>query len=76
MAVEETEVRVTALEAEVARLKQRLSESTERNGHWVDRVYGTFDGDPDSLEAMRLGRKYSQSRRPKPAKPPTKQRKR
>ena len=68
MAVQEIEVRVTALEAEVARLKQRLNESTEPKGHWVDRVYGAFAGDPDFLEAMRLGRKYRESLRPKPAK--------
>ena len=66
MAVREIELRVTVLEAEVARLKQRLDESTEPKRHWADKVYGASADDPDFLEAMRLGRKYRESLRPKP----------
>ena len=68
MAAEEIELRVAALEAEVARLRQRLEKPVETKKHWVDEVYGAFAGDPDFLEAMRLGRKYRESLRPKPKK--------
>jgi hypothetical protein len=74
-AVIKLESRVAALEAEVGRLKQRLEEPAEPKTHWVDKVYGAFAGDPDFLEAMRLGREYRESLRPKPAKRPTKRRK-
>jgi hypothetical protein len=76
MAVPEIETRVAALESEVARLKQRLEDSTEPKGHWVDKVYGAFADDPAFLEAMSLGRKYRESLRPKPAKRRAKPRKR
>lgn len=68
MAVHEIELRVAALEAEVARLKQQLESPVQSKGHWVDKVYGAFADDPDFLEAMRLGRKYRESLRPSPAK--------
>jgi hypothetical protein len=72
MAVAEIELRIAALEAEVAQLKQRQEESAEPKPHWVDKVFGAFADDPDFLEAMRLGREYRKSQRPKPAKRPTK----
>ena len=68
MAVAEIELRLAALEAEVAELKQRLEQPAEPRRHWVDKVFGSFAGDPDFLEAMRLGRKYRESQRPKAAK--------
>ena len=68
MAAAEIELRVAALEAEVALLKQRLDEPAETKKHWVDEVYGAFAGDPDFLEAMRLGRAYRESLRPKQTK--------
>ncbi len=68
MAAPKIESRVAALEEDVALLKQRLSESVEPDKHWVDSVYGVFADDPDFLEAMRLGRKYRDSLRPKSAK--------
>ncbi|HKQ77076.1 MAG TPA: hypothetical protein VJ810_25495 [Blastocatellia bacterium] len=68
MAVAEIEIRLAALEAEVAELKQRLEQPTESRRHWVDKVFGAFADDPDFLEAMRLGRKYRESQRPKAAK--------
>jgi len=80
MAAAEIELRLAALEAEVSELKQRLEQSAEPKQHWVDKVFGAFADDPDFLEAMRLGRKYRESQRPKAAKPstkrPAKQRKR
>ena len=78
MAAPKIELRVAALEEDVARLKQRLRESAEPDRHWVDSVYGVFADDPDFLEAMRLGRQYRDSLRPKSAnraaKPTLKQR--
>ena len=68
MAVHEIELRVAALEAEVARLKQQLESPAQSKGHWVDKVYCAFADDPDFLEAMRLGRKYRKSLRPRPIK--------
>jgi hypothetical protein len=68
MAVAQIELRVEALEAEVASLRQRLEEPVEPRKHWVDLVYGAFAGDADFLEAMRLGRQYRESLRPKPRK--------
>ena len=68
MVVPEILLRIAALESEVARLKQRLEETAESKRHWVDDIYGAFANDPDFLEAMRLGRKYRESLRPKPAK--------
>jgi hypothetical protein len=73
MAAAEVELRLAALEAEVAQLKQRLEENVEPKKHWVDKVAGAFADDPDFLEAMRLGREYRESLRPKPAKRSTKQ---
>ncbi len=74
MAVPEIELRVAALETEVAHLKQRLEEPVGVKKHWVDAVYGAFADDPDFLEAMRLGRKYRDSLRPKPTKRAAKRR--
>ncbi|GEM_PF-407486 len=74
MAVPEIELRVAALETEVAHLKQRLEEPVVAKRHWVDDVYGAFADDPDFLEAMRLGRKYRDSLRPKPPKRTSKRR--
>ena len=67
MAAPEIESRVAALEAEVARLKERVEKPTPR-GDWLDEIYGTFDNDPIYEEAMRLGREYRESLRPKPAR--------
>jgi hypothetical protein len=72
MAVPKLELRLAALEAEVAQLKQRMDEPAEAKQHWVDKVFGVFADDPDFLEAMRLGRKYRESQRPKAAKRRTK----
>ncbi len=68
MAVLEIELRVAALEAEVSRLKQRLVTVTQPAKPWWQEIYGTFANDPMYEEAMRLGREYRESLRPKPAK--------
>ena len=66
MAVAELELRLAALEAEVAQLKQQLRPPADAKKHWVDDIRGVFANDPDFLEAMRLGRQYRESLRPKP----------
>jgi hypothetical protein len=78
MAVRQIEARVAVLEAQVAELRKKLenpdvgAKSSERlanpKKHWVDKVAGAFADDPEFLEAMKLGRKYRESLRPKTAK--------
>lgn len=65
MAVPELKQRVTALEAEVARLKERVEKAVPSRGDWLDEIFGVFDNDPIYEEAMRLGREYRESLRPK-----------
>ena len=69
MAAPEIESRVAALEADVAQLKERV-EMVVPPGDWLDAIYGAFDNDPIYDEAMRLGREYRESLRPKPARKP------
>jgi hypothetical protein len=68
MAVPEIEHRVAALEAEVARLKEQLEKALPVQGDWLDEIYGAFENDPIYDEAMRLGREYRESLRPKAAR--------
>jgi hypothetical protein len=58
--------RVAALEAEVARLKARLEGTGEPADPWLEMVWGAFANDPMYAEAMRLGREWRESFRPKP----------
>lgn len=70
MAVPEIEHRVATLEAEVARLKEQFERAVPKQGDWLDEIYGAFENDPVYEEAMRLGREYRESQRPKaPRKP-------
>jgi hypothetical protein len=66
MAVPGIEDRVAALEAEMARMKAQLEKVVPAQRDWLDEVYGAFEGDPIFEEAMRLGREYRESLRPKP----------
>jgi hypothetical protein len=59
------EERVAALEAEVARLKQERANATLGRQPWWEEIRGRFKGDPLYAEAMRLGREYRESLRPK-----------
>jgi hypothetical protein len=59
------EERVAALEAEVARLKQERVSTAEAQRPWWNEIWGTFKDDPHYEEAMRLGREYRESLRPK-----------
>ena len=68
MATGSLEDRLATLESEVASLRERM-QSAERTGKpWWEQIAGTFANDPIYEEAMRLGRQYRQSLRPKPAK--------
>ena len=70
MAVPGIEHRVAALEAEMARVKEQLEKAVPSQGDWLDEIYGAFENDPIYEEAMRLGREYRESLRPKaPRKP-------
>jgi hypothetical protein len=66
MAVPGIEHRVAALEADVARLKEQSAKAVPAQGDWLDGIYGAFENDPIYEEAMRLGREYRESLRPKP----------
>jgi hypothetical protein len=68
MAVPGIEHRVAALESEVARLKEQLAKAVPAHGDWLDEIYGAFENDPIYEEAMRLGREYRESLRPKAAR--------
>ena len=60
------EERVAALETEVGQLKRQKAETTSQNAapSWR-KVVGVFKDDPEFEEAMRLGREYRESLRPK-----------
>lgn len=72
MAVPEIELRLTALEAQVKQLTQQLAVVVAPDKPWWQEIYGTFAEDPLHEEAMRLGREYRESLRPKAAKQPAK----
>jgi len=55
MSSADLETRVSALEAELAKLKAEISTSSGRQGPWWDEISGIFANDPAFEEAMRLG---------------------
>ncbi len=57
------EERVALLEAEVARLKNKV-ESDSSSKPWWERITGTFADNPAYNEAMKLGREYRESLQP------------
>ena len=65
MSNNQLEKRLTALEAEVALLKEQ-QQSAAKSLPWWKATRGTFANDPMFEEAMRLGREYRESLRPKP----------
>ena len=67
-AIEKLEQRLTALEAEVAKLKEQGKNGVSDTRPWPEKIFGTFANDPDYEEAMRLGREYRESTKPKPRK--------
>ena len=60
------EPRVAALEATVEQLQRKLELVTSETGPWWEHIVGAFADDPAFEEAMRLGREYRESLRPKP----------
>ena len=68
MATGSLEDRVTALEKELAHMKARLKSTEHASPDWLDKICGSFTNDPIYEEAMRLGREYRESLRPKPKK--------
>jgi hypothetical protein len=58
------EQRVAALEAEVTRLQSQMQAMQTTQPGW-EQIAGTFQHDPMYEEAMRLGRQYRQSLRPR-----------
>jgi hypothetical protein len=60
--------RLQALEAEVAQIKVLLTRLAKSEVPWWKKIVGTFANDPAYDEAMRLGREYRESLRPKPRK--------
>jgi hypothetical protein len=58
------EQRVATLEAEVAKLKSQM-EGMQTTQPWWEQIAGTFQHDPMYEEAMRLGRQYRRSLRPR-----------
>lgn len=62
MSSKDLEKRLTALEKEVADLKEKLG---EKKTPWWKAIVGQFENDPYYEEAMKLGRQYRESTRPK-----------
>jgi Protein of unknown function (DUF1192) len=64
MASENLEERVAALEAEVAQLKDQIVNRGAKKAGW-EAIVGTFLNDPYYEKAMKYGRQYRDSLRPK-----------
>ena len=65
MSLKSLEERVSALEDEVVRLKKQTNGSSDPALPWWEKIYGKYANDPAYEEAMRLGREYRESLRPK-----------
>ena len=65
------EERIAMLETKVETLEEKLATDAVAVKPWWENIVGAFAGDEDFLEAMRLGREYRESLRPKPIKPKT-----
>ena len=62
------EKRVAALEQKVAQLQKHQQQELPSGREWLDDLYGKFAHDPIFERAMKLGRKYRQSLRPRASK--------
>jgi hypothetical protein len=62
------ESRVATLEVKVEQLQRLLQTGAREAKPWWEHIVGAFADDPAFEEAMRLGREYRESLRPKPSK--------
>jgi hypothetical protein len=67
METAQLEQRLARVEADVEQLKAKLNGLSDGRPWW-EKVYGSFAGEPAFKEAMRLGREYRESLRPRPRK--------
>lgn len=67
MAGKSLEERVANLEAEVAHLREQILEHGVKKEGW-EAIVGTFLNDPHYEKAMKYGRQYRESQRPKKKK--------
>ena len=58
MATSELELRVSALEKEIAKLKEELTKEGKSDLPWWQQISGAFAESEDFEEAMRIGREY------------------
>lgn len=68
MSTAELEKRVTALEREMAELRAKIEIPPDSPNRWIEQIAGTYSSPEDVAafdEAMRLGRKWRESQRPK-----------
>lgn len=66
MTTTELETRVANLEAIVAQLQKKIENpASDEKQPWWEKIIGTFADDEAHEEAMRLGREYRESLRPK-----------
>jgi hypothetical protein len=63
------EARIAALEAEVGRLRAIVEQAPGVEEPAWKKIVGLFEDDPLFEEAMRLGREYRESTRPRTRKP-------
>ncbi|HJT35328.1 MAG TPA: hypothetical protein VJ783_25100 [Pirellulales bacterium] len=57
------EDRIEALEREVTALKQRLGGAPKQD-NWIERITGTFEGDAEFAEIVKLGAEIRRKERP------------
>jgi hypothetical protein len=65
MASETIAARLSALERELAQIKRLLRSKSASAEPWWERIAGVFEDDPAFEQAMKLGRQYRESLRPR-----------
>jgi hypothetical protein len=65
MSAQTIEARLSALEREITQIKQLLQRKSGPSQPWWERIAGAFEDDPVYQQAMKLGRQYRESLRPK-----------